>query len=88
MHVRFCGHMTLILLNIHLGMELLNHRANKFTIFRKSQAALFSETAAFHVLTSRVGDQFLCIFASGHFCLLVSASRVLMRNPLMPNDVE
>lgn len=56
MHVRFCGHMTLILLNIHLGMELLNHRATSLPFLEKAKAALFSETAAFHVLTSRVRD--------------------------------
>ena len=41
MHVRFCGHMTLILLNIHLGMELLNHRATSLPFLEKAKAALF-----------------------------------------------
>lgn len=55
MLVCFCGHIVLILLNIYLGVELLNHMVTSCLPFlENAKAELFSKLAApFYVRTSK-----------------------------------
>ena len=78
MLVCFYRHMVLILLNIYLGVELLNHMVTSCLPFiENAKAGLFSKLAApFYVPTSKDdSSSFLylcqCVFLSFCFSLLV-----------------